>query len=200
MGVSNCGGRSVSRIISVFSGNRMRLVGLDRVPTAEFIRLQEPANAAAPVAPTIRRNPRGSMKLTPTAAMFSAFYLFRFTDPLLPRDLVPDVAECSRALSVETLVLRIERWRVHRIPSPTSVPFLLNLLDLMIFFNARSTDHGQTIAAQQIGSASLLIDELVLYLLDGGERGGACWIRKVHQMVITSLDANIPVMSIAHDH
>jgi hypothetical protein len=45
----------------------MRLVGFDRVPTTEFSRLQETANAAAPVAPTIRRNPRRFMKLTPTA-------------------------------------------------------------------------------------------------------------------------------------
>src|ERR1700688_3725814 len=93
MGGSSWGGRSVSRIISVFSGNRAKLVGLDRVSAMEFARLQEAANAAAPVAPTIRRNPRRFMKLTPTACdtpRYSIHDGFHF----------PVVRECTRNASI----------------------------------------------------------------------------------------------------
>jgi hypothetical protein len=55
----------VSKIISVFSGNRMRLGGLDGVATSELIRLQEDVSAAAPVAPMSCKNPRRFIKYLP---------------------------------------------------------------------------------------------------------------------------------------
>jgi len=52
----------VSKIISVFSGNRTRLAGLGEVPTTGLIRLQEAVSAVAPVAPISRKNPRRFIK------------------------------------------------------------------------------------------------------------------------------------------
>jgi len=52
-----------------------------------------------------------------------------------------------------------------------SVSFHLNLLCFVVVFDGRSTNHGETITSQQIGGASLLVDDLVLYLLDGGKSG-----------------------------
>jgi hypothetical protein len=48
----------VSKIISVFSGNRTTLSGLGKVPSTELTRLQEDPNAAAPVPPMSCKNLR----------------------------------------------------------------------------------------------------------------------------------------------
>jgi len=47
--------------MDVGAGNRTRLVGLDKVPTAELTRVQEDASAARPVAPMNCKNPRRFM-------------------------------------------------------------------------------------------------------------------------------------------
>src|ERR1700751_1221922 len=70
MGVSRCGGRSVSKIISVFSGNRARSARPDRVPITALFRLQEAVNATRLVAPMSCKNPRRFMDELPIPARF----------------------------------------------------------------------------------------------------------------------------------